>query len=213
MTAMGVLAAIAFGVSALELLVVRRAYAATFGRGVTALALLQLAAAATLWLDAPEPAIAAFVATLAIAYRSRGSYNGGSDSMLLVVALGLAIARLGSPRVGYGYIALQLALSYVLAGVAKLRDRGWRAGTALPLIVALPHYGVPPRLASLLARARLAGYAMLAFELTFPLAFVAPRPYAVVAIAFHLANAASFGLNRFLWAWLAAWPAVFYFAG
>lgn len=208
---MSFLPSIAFGVSALELLVVRRAYAATYGKSVTWLALLQLAAAATLWLDAPEPAIAAFVATLAIAYRSRGSYNGGSDSMLLVVALGLSIARLGAPRVGHGYIALQLALSYVLAGVAKLRDRDWRAGTALPLIVALPHYGVPPRLAALLARAKLAGYLMLAFELSFPLAYFAPWPYAVVALGFHLANAFAFGLNRFLWAWLAAWPAVFYF--
>lgn len=207
---MGVLAGIAFAVPALEHLATRRAYAATFGRSVTALALLQLAAAATLWLDAPEPAIAAFVATLAIAYRSRGSYNGGSDSMLLVVSAGLAIARLGAPRVGLGYVVLQLALSYVLAGVAKLRDRDWRAGTALPLIVALPHYGVPPTLASLISRARVASYLMLAFEVSFPLAYVAPIPYAVVALGFHLANALAFGLNRFLWAWLAAWPAVFY---
>jgi hypothetical protein len=33
----------------------------------------------------------------------------------------------------------------------------------------------------------------------------------VVAAAFHLANACLFGLNRFLWIWLAAYPPLLWF--
>jgi hypothetical protein len=146
--------------------------------------------------------------------RFRGTFNGGSDAMLLVVLLGLAIARSGVPAVGLGYIAAQLVLSYVLAGVAKLREPRWRDGSALAALVALPSYGVPPALIGFLTRpaiARTAGYALLAFELGFPIALVDPtacRVLLVLAALFHLGNAIVFGLDRFLWAWLAAFPAV-----
>jgi len=33
-----------------------------------------------------------------------------------------------------------------------------------------------------------------------------------IGAAFHLANAFAFGLNRFLWAWLAAYPALWFWA-
>ena len=207
---MAILAAVALAVSGLELLAVARRYTRIFGPGIVPLAVLQLACAATLWLPVPVPPVAAFAATLAIAARSRGSYNGGSDSMLLVVLAALALARLGQPRAGMAYAAAQLTLSYVLAGLAKLRDEHWRRGTALPILVALPHYDVPPRLAALLARARMASFGMLAFELSFPLAFAWPWPFLAIGLAFHLTNAIAFGLNRFLWAWLAAYPAVLY---
>jgi hypothetical protein len=166
------------------------------------------------WLAHPIWPWLAFATTLAICVRFRGTYNGGSDAMLLVVLLGLAIARSGAPEVGLGYIAAQLVLSYVLAGVAKLREPRWRDGTALAALVALPSYGVPPALVALVTRpevARTAGYALLAFELGFPIALVDPtacRVLLAVAALFHLGNAIVFGLNRFLGAWLAAFPAL-----
>ena len=240
------LAAIATAVAALELMRVHRAFESggvfrwatlrrdfagaprfvravadvLFGaRGTWALLVVQLAAAIALPLVAhPAPAFVALGCALAIAIRFRGSYNGGSDAMLVVVLLGLGIARAGWPRVGLAYIAAQLVLSYVLAGFAKLRDPRWRDGSAFEVLAALPAYAVPPAIARLLARpaiGRAAAYATLAFECGFPLALLDPRVATVmlaIGAGFHLANAIAFGLNRFLWTWLAAYPALWFWA-
>lgn len=237
------LGGLAAAIAALELLAVRRAYAddgvfawpvlrrelpprlrpfvdPLFGyRGTLAIAAAQLGAAAALAVTAdPAPAWIAFAAVLLVAIRWRGSYNGGSDAMLLVVLLVVALARtapgseLAAGAVAYG--AAQLVLSYFIAGASKLRDPAWRAGRALPILVALPHYRVPPAAARVLAHpigTRALAWGMLLFELGAPLALVDARACVAVlaiAFAFHVANAVAFGLDRFLWTWLAAFPAL-----
>ena len=238
------LAAIATAVAALELLVVHRALGdrgvfawsvlrrelagapapirvladASFGtRGTLVIIALQLAAAIALPICG-HAAWLALACTIAIAVRFRGTYNGGSDAMLVVVLLGLAIASAGWPRAGLAYIAAQLVLSYAIAGVAKLGDPHWRRGDAFAILVALPAYGVPARLAKLLARpaiGRLGAFATLAFECGFVIALF-DRTTCIAALAvgaaFHLGNAIVFGLDRFWWTWLAAYPALWFTA-
>ncbi len=238
------LAALATAIAALELIIVRDAFSdrgvfawsvlrADYGvlarplgvlfgaRGTFVLLLVQLAAAIALpVIDHPAPAWIAFAATLAIAVRWRGSYNGGSDAMLLVVLGVIAIGRTAPSleNAALAYAAAQLVLSYVIAGVAKLKDPVWRAGRALPILVALPQYRVHPRVAAILASPRLGralAYAMLAVECTFPLALLHPTVcivYLAIGAGFHLVNAVVFGLNRFLWVWLAAYPALLHWA-
>ena len=52
---------------------------------------------------------------------------------------------------------------------------------------------------------------MIAFEVTFPLALMS-EPALILALtlatAFHIANAILFGLNRFVWIWLGAYPSI-----
>jgi hypothetical protein len=188
----------------------------TTGTWLVLLAQLAAALALPFTTCAVAPWIA-FVTTLLIAMRFRGSYNGGSDSMLLVGLLALAVARTDErlALAGLGYAAAQLVLSYTISGWAKLRDPQWRDGSALDVLVRLPHYGVPPRWIRILTSraARPASFAMLAFECAFPFALVDIRVCVVmlvIAAVFHLANAVVFGLNRFLWAWLAAFPALLF---
>jgi hypothetical protein len=218
------LGAIAVVIASLEVMIVHRAWTSGVYRGrslaaapVTWLVLiLQLAAGLALpWTATPIIAWAAFGATLAIAARWRGSYNGGSDAMLLVVLLAIALARTGGTAAlaGLAYAAAQLVLSYFLSGVAKLRDPAWRRGEALPILVAIPRYGVPVRLAAALSgrAGAVAAWAMLGFELAFPLALVDARltlAFLAGAAVFHFVNAVVFGLNRFLWIWIAAFPAL-----
>jgi len=238
------LAAIATVVSALELLVVHRAFSergvfrwsilrrdyaraprlvraladlAFSTRGTWILVLVQLASGLALpWIDQAVVPWLAVASTLLIAIRFRGTYNGGSDAMLLVVLIGLAVAASGAPLVGLAYVAVQLVLSYFISGIAKLRDRTWREGRALPVMVGLQEYGVPEaarRLFTVPVIAKGAGLGMLAFECVFPVALVDERAcVALLAVAavFHLVNAAVFGLNRFLWAWIAAFPALIF---
>jgi hypothetical protein len=190
-------------------------------RGTLVVLGVQLAAALALpWVDHPAPAWLVLVASLVISIRFRGSYNGGSDAMLIIVALAVALARTapGLPlaRAGLAYAAAQLVLSYVVSGVAKLQDPAWREGRALPILVQLAHYRVPARAAALLSRlviARAAAWSMLVFECGFPLALAHPTVCAVLlglGAGFHLVNAVLFGLDRFLWTWLAAYPALIF---
>lgn len=259
-------AAVAAVVAALELLWVRRAVADTgvFAwpvlraelsaapvwvrtvadsvlsyRGTMVVVSLQLAGALALpWFAHPALPWLVLTCSLVVSIRFRGTYNGGSDAMLVVVLLALALVRTAPPSnelaadrlsggaptselaaAGLAYATAQLVLSYFIAGITKLRDRAWRSGRAVPLLVRLPQYRVPPRAAAVLSRpviARLATWSVLAFECSAPLAFAHPticHALLICGAGFHLANAIVFGLNRFLWTWLAAYPALLYWAG
>jgi uncharacterized protein YhhL (DUF1145 family) len=61
---------------------------------------------------------------------------------------------------------------------------------------------------------RAMAWGVILLELAFPLALLDARLlWAALSLAalFHLANALLFGLNRFLWTWLAAYPALLWF--
>ena len=52
------------------------------------------------------------------------------------------------------------------------------------------------------------------FELLFPLALLDAgylKAALVIAGLFHLVNGCVFGLNRFLWIWIAAYPSLLWF--
>jgi pantothenate kinase type III len=56
----------------------------------------------------------------------------------------------------------------------------------------------------------------MVFECSFPAVLIGPGTalcFVAVAAAFHLGNVAAFGLNRFLLAWGATWPAIWYMSG
>ena len=176
---------------------------------------------AVLLLALPHPALNCLLlgTALLICIRFRGTFNGGSDYMTVLLLLVTSIARL-LPTAGVQlgclwYISIQLSASYFIAGIVKLRRSSWREGTALPAIFALPQYRVP-RLSQLLAdhpgAARLLSWGVLLFEVAFPLALSGPLSCACflgLAFLFHLSNACILGLNRFLWIWPAAYPALF----
>jgi hypothetical protein len=153
------------------------------------------------------------------AVRVRGTMNGGSDGMLFVLLLALAVATSPATHTAREgavlFVAAQLLMSYLRAGLVKLREPGWRSGNALREFLAVPAYGVPawlPRSPQLL---QAVSVGVVVFELSAPLALVHPAGalmYTAVAWCFHLATAVVFGLNRFLLAWSAALPSLWYAA-
>lgn len=165
-----------------------------------------------------------FLSTCIIAVRWRGTFNGGSDSITAWSALGLFLsawvkAEPHLMKFGLGLIAVQLTASYFLAGFVKARNRQWWTGEALALFMATPGYdSAPERVRKWVIqphRARLFSVGVIFFELAFPLAWRSPWVCAAllaVAFVFHLGNFLVFGLNRFVWAWLAAYPALFWIA-
>jgi hypothetical protein len=196
-------------------------------RRFAAVLVLRAIAAVALVAGAAVPAIARVAPPLLLAtqllvqLRWRGSFNGGSDFMTLAVLCALTVAGLGGarPQVALGcvlYIAVQAATSYFLAGVAKLRRPSWRDGRAPAFFAAHTVFAAPPAPRALFASragALTLAWLTLAFECGFPLALLVPSltvPWLAIGLAFHAGNAWVFGLNRFLFAWAATWPAVWY---
>lgn len=160
------------------------------------------------------------ISQILVCVRFRGASNGGSDSMSVVLtsALSLPVLFGRTPlaiQAALLYIGVQVTLSYTIAGLAKLRQPDWRDGSALRHFVLSSPYGVPAWFARLFeqrALAVLSSWAVLAFECLFPLAWLDPRlclVWLACGAIFHAANVFSLGLNRFFWAWLAGYPAMF----
>ncbi len=153
-------------------------------------------------------------------HRFNGPYNGGSDRMSLLILVCLTAAHLVPSEwreAAIGYLAVQLILSYVISGWVKIVNPEWRCGRALSDVFRFSAYPVSERLRELADRPRLlfaASWAVMLFEMLFPLTLwfqVTLFMGLGVAALFHLANACLFGLNRFLWIWIAAYPSIIWF--
>lgn len=178
-----------------------------------ALSLLLMAGFAAPWM-----CLALLVHALFILQRFDGPYNGGSDRMGLLILSCLCLVHfMPSPRVreaAFGYLALQVLLSYFIAGWVKIINPDWRTGRASRDVLLFSAY---PASESFRAGADwprsvcLASWAVMLFELFFSLALVSPQALAIgltLAALFHFVNACLFGLNRFFWIWLAAYPSL-----
>lgn len=158
---------------------------------------------------------------LLLAFRFKGTFNGGSDYMTLLTIAALFSASL-SPNnklffIPFMYLAVQVILSYFLAGVAKLRDKEWRDGPAICNIINGPNFA-PPDIFKFLVKNKIVAFficwMIIGFELLLPLIVFFPGKIFLVLMGlffFHLINFFIFGLNRFVFAWVATYPALIYF--
>lgn len=166
----------------------------------------------------PWPLVGLALSSLVALQRFQGPYNGGSDRMGLLALWCLTLSQLlpseKGREIAFGYLGAQLVLSYFIAGWVKLLNPDWRKGRALRQVFAFSAYPVSEGLRGWAQRPRvlrLMSWSVILFELAFPLSLIS-QPSLIVGLAvaaiFHLANACLFGLNRFFWTWLAAYPAL-----
>lgn len=159
----------------------------------------------------------AFLSLLMLS-RFQGPYNGGSDRMSLLILWCLCLAHfipsLRGKELAFGYLALQLVLSYAIAGWVKIINPDWRSGLALRDVFRFSAYPVSEATRAWADRPHvlwLMSWAVMLFELLFPFTLITHTTLAmalILAACFHLANAVLFGLNRFFWIWLAAYPSI-----
>lgn len=164
---------------------------------------------------------ALLVTAIFLIWRFQGPYNGGSDTMTVLVLLCLLLSHLAPTRhwqeIALGYLAIQLTLSYFQSGWVKVVNPAWRSGAALQKVFALSAYPVSENVRLWAGRPQLMlfmSWAVIGFELVFPLALFNQTLLMValaIAALFHLANACLFGLNRFFWIWAAAFPVIIWF--
>lgn len=162
-----------------------------------------------------------FLIQLYICIRFRGTFNGGSDMMSFVVLTGLIISLMNKnetvQKLGMIYIAIHLTFSYLKAGFVKVIQPEWRNGLALPFFLKRSIYSPMGKLVILLQQNKLAccllSWLTILFELSIVIIFKFPDLsyyYFLAALIFHFLIYFSFGLNRFFWIWLSAWPALLY---
>jgi hypothetical protein len=115
------------------------------------------------------------------------------------------------------FVGAQTCLSYTTAGLAKGVGPKWRRGAALPMILRTRDYGAVWA-GALVAKSKWLAVAgcwfVILIESLFPLAVLAPWPVCVTVCmlmaVLHASIALTMGLNVFLFAFLATYPAVLY---
>lgn len=166
----------------------------------------------------PLALLALSLHSLLILHRYQGPYNGGSDKMGLLILYCLCLSHWLPEGIGaeiaFGYLGIQVVLSYFISGQVKIVNPDWRSGRALQDVFAFSAYPVSEAFRDLANRPRLlwhASWAVMVFEVLFPLSFLTATTLVIalgLAALFHLANAILFGLNRFVWFWIASYPSL-----
>jgi hypothetical protein len=149
----------------------------------------------------------------------RGLFNGGSDVMTSLALWAIVAARSSLPdpmkKAVFLMLAVQVLASYFVSGLVKLKSKSWRSGEDLKIFVDSSVVLKPQifeKLFTKIGTLRNLAWLVLVFELALPfLFFSASTIWIAVALglAFHFTNFLLFGLNRFFWAWLAAYPSLF----
>lgn len=154
--------------------------------------------------------------------RGRGGLgNSGADEMILLIMIAGMLAREFNTAhcalIVLMFLSAQLSLSYLTSGLVKVGELHWRDGTSLINIMGTETFGNRSLHAALRSSPRCASFlsCILVFgELFGSLAPWLPRPYAVsllsCSLVFHLVTAAVMGLNTFVPAFVATYPAAFY---
>ena len=172
------------------------------------------------------PAVQGLLVATLLTLHFRNWYSlEGADQMMAIVAAAIFFHSLAPDdpliaRAALWFVALQAVLAYFAAGVGKLAAPLWRSGEGLRQIVNTETYG-SPRMARLLhdrpLLARLLSWNVIGFQALFPAALLLGTTGAAVfllwGLTFHAGSALVMGLHRFLWAFAAAYPAVWYCAG
>ncbi|MEV4431725.1 hypothetical protein [Streptomyces sp. NPDC049585] len=172
---------------------------------------------------APRPlhvALLSVVVASGAALGLRGAGGGeGSDQVLRIIFATLLLVALhptaAVERLGLWFLALQACLAYFVSGIYKVTSRPWQDGTGLTGILSTRCYGHPGVATWLTAHPATTTWlsrGVSTAETLFPLILLAPAPLVPLALAagalFHLACAAVMGLNCFVWAFTALYPAV-----
>ena len=154
-------------------------------------------------------------------HRFNGPYNGGTDRMSLLVLCCLCLVYIAPTlflkELAFSYLALQLVLSYFLSGWVKLINPDWRNGRALTDVFLFSAYPVSESLRNLSNSPHfllMMSWFVILIELLFPLSLYSNSSLIIMLLittAFHFANACLFGLNRFFWIWISAYPALIWF--
>ena len=172
----------------------------------------------------PPLLAAALLSSLLVLYHPGPGQDGSFQLRILIlcVLFTCSISPFDSLpfRLGLYFLSAQLILSYMLAGIAKLRGATWRDGTGLIGIFGTVYHGVGWVYQLLKSRQGLSkalSWFVIGFEVLFPLVLTGNgwvvAGFLIVSGLFHLSTSFLMGLNGFFLSFLAAYPALIYCLG
>ena len=200
--------------------------ALTTNSGLTSLLVARVSgaplAALMFMVDLSGAVVLCLLVTLSSALlRLRLTYGlDGADQMQAVVWGGLTLYGIATVpwirELALGFIAAQLLLSYLTAGLAKVMSLQWRDGRAITGILSTQLHGNRILLRYIGRRpySIVLAWGVILFEIVGPAAAVMSMigvlVVCVLAVFFHLGIAFAMRLNGFVWAFLSALPPLIY---
>lgn len=148
-----------------------------------------------------------------------------ADHMNLVVLSAVTVGLLPATSealrtIALGFLAFQSLWAYATSGVEKMWAPQWRSGVRLAEVFQdSPHRFAPLGAYFSTHRnvAKLAAWAVIVGECLFPLSLFLPKTALLVALGagvlFHAIIAVTMGLPSFFWAFVATYPALYFFNG
>jgi hypothetical protein len=168
-------------------------------------------------------ALAIYVVASALLQLRGGLGNNGSDEMLLLLMVSLFVAKLSGSiligKIALFFIAAQLTLAYLTAGLVKVVAPLWRNGQAFIGLMSTETFGNNwlytflarnPRIALVTSVSVFGGEIVMAFAPWMPFPYAAT--FLGLGLVFHILIAVTMGLNTFFFAFAAAYPAALYTA-
>jgi len=147
--------------------------------------------------------------------------NDGSDQMSLLILIAASLGELVHTSLSYRvvlfFIAAQSSLSYGTSGLLKVREQGWRNGRFVTEILATSSFGNRELMHRFRRHRPLrvtAGWLVAFGDCLLAFAAILPPlvciPLLLFGVCMHLGIARILGLNTFLWAFVATYPAVLF---
>jgi hypothetical protein len=197
------------------------------GTGLLALLLARFGAAALTpvfyWsgLNAGLLLLILILSQFLLTFRCR--YGGEGGDQMTTIMLIMALVPQAAPNepalatLAALFVGAQITLSYIASGGAKLFGPLWRRGEALTKIMAHFQFGnhwLMTQLRAYPAACRVICLSVIAFQISFPLFFLLPAPYAYVylagGIAFHVGIACFMRLYLFVPSFLGTYPCLLF---
>jgi hypothetical protein len=182
-------------------------------------ALLLIAAICFHWSVRPELSILTAVTLLFTLRCPEG--NDGSDQMSLIILLVGSLAEIIHTPIAYStaliFIAAQGALAYGTSGFLKIQQTGWRNGDFVTEILATSSFGSRQLMRLFQAHlslrkwcGRFVAYGDCVLALAALLPPLACSLVLIFGLSLHIGIARILGLNTFLWAFVASYPAIIF---
>jgi hypothetical protein len=163
-----------------------------------------------------------FVIGSLINLRNR-AYKAEAENKFSLIIIGALLLRCLLPTdnvtlATLWFIALQLCISYLTAGISKLRNPDWRRGNGFEY-VATSNELVPVKKINIFfaehkTLTRLINWLIILFECSFPVVlFAGPVVlwcFLVGGIILHIAIALGLRRGKFFWVWIATYPALIF---
>lgn len=179
-----------------------------------------------LYYQNPIILIILLIIKILISIKWNGSFNGGSDSMGIVICIGLIISttypsisnNINFQIAGVVYIVYNLILSYFRAGLVKIKNKNWLNGKELIIFTNNTIYNENSKIIKLINykyNSIILSLVLILWEILFAFSILnlnLTLIFLSIGIVFHFMNFYIFGLNRFFFNWLAAYPAFIYLA-